>query len=78
MKNKENVLNDYKKMIINSWTYQKMTTNERERLQEVFNDIQTREALKGSYKQRWEILQAIYTSYLMGLNYNGFNWREND
>jgi hypothetical protein len=75
MKEKENVLKDYKKMIVNSWTYKKMTAEEQIQLFKMFDSIQTREALKGSYNQRWEILQALYNSFLLALNYE-WNWRE--
>ena len=77
MKNKNDVLKDFKKMIVNSWTYKKMTAEEQIRLFQVFDNVQTEKALKGSYIQRWEILQAIYTSYLMALEYT-WNWRENE
>lgn len=75
---KENVLIDFKKMIFNSWTFDKMTMQERQKLFETLYNIQTQNALKGTYKQRWEILQAIYTAYLNGLGYTDFNWRETE
>lgn len=73
---KENVLMDFKKMITQSWTYNRLTTEERDRLFKCFESIQTREALKGTYKQRWEILQAIYSAFLLGVGYDSFNWRD--
>ena len=75
---KENILNDYKNIIFHSWTYSKMTKEEKQKLIETFDNIQTQEALKGTYNQRWAILQAIYTSFLNGLGYDGFNWRETE
>lgn len=77
MKEKENVLKDYKNMIINSWTYKKMTEEEQIQLFKMFDSVQTREALKRSYHQRWEILQALYNSFLLALNYT-WNWRDED
>lgn len=76
MKNKENVLNDFKEMIVNSWTYQKMTYEEQKRLFEEFDHVRVDNALKGNYNARWNILQAVYGSYLAGLGYNSFNWRD--
>lgn len=75
---KENVLQDFKQMIYNSWTYNKMTIEERKRLEEVFNHIRTVSALKGTYSQRWETLQAIYHTFLLGIGYNSWNWREEE
>lgn len=77
MKNKENVLKDYKNMIIFSWTYKKMTAEEQIQLFKMFDSVQTRDALKGSYNHRWEILQALYNSFLLALNYT-WNWRESN
>ena len=75
---KENVIIDFKKMVFNSWTFDRMTPEERQKLFETFDNIQTEKALKGTYTQRWQILQAIFTSFLNGLGYNGFNWREKE
>lgn len=72
---KENVLNDYKQMIYKSWTYAKLTKNERQQLEQTFESVTTRNALKGTYTQRWEILQAIYSSFLYALYYTP-DWRE--
>lgn len=77
MKDKKQTLTDFKKMIVNSWTYEKMTKEERERLFQMFDSVQTADALKGSYLQRWEVLQALYSSFLLALGYC-WNWREKD
>lgn len=76
MKNKENVLKDFKSMIINSWTYKRMTADEQIRLFEELDSARLKNALKGNYIARWNILQAIYGVYLAGLGYNNFNWRD--
>lgn len=73
---KENALYNYITMTEKSWTFEKMTKEEQKRLYKVFNDIRTSNALKGTYHQRWEILQAIYHAYLIGIGYTDFNWRE--
>lgn len=76
-KEKENAIKDFNNMIKKSWTYGKMTTEERERWGRVLESVQTREAVKGTYSNRWEVLQAIYNSYLLALDYC-WNWREED
>lgn len=53
-----------------------MTDTEKHRWSEVLNNVRTDNCLKGTYNQRWDILQAIYHSYLIGLGYTDFNWRE--
>ena len=76
MKNKEKALDNFIEMTKNSWTYERMTPKEKERLIDMFYDIRTRKALKGTYDHRWDILQALYNTYLQGIGYNGGNWRE--
>lgn len=76
--NKELALYNFKVMIEKSWTYGKMTKEERDNWERVLNDIRTITCLKGNYDTRWNILQAIYMSYLIGIGYNNFNWRESE
>lgn len=76
MKIIENALDNFIEMTKNSWTYERMTPKEKERLIDMFCDIRTRKALKGTYDHRWDILQALYNAYLQGIGYNGGNWRE--
>ena len=79
MKNKDNVLYDFNDMIKNSWTYEKMTEDEQNNwFEKVVNNVRTEKCLKGTYIQRWEILQAMYNAYLVGIGYTDFNWRCND
>ena len=74
---KENVLQDFKQMIYNSWTYNKMTPQEKHQWEEVLEHVKITNVLKGTYSQRWETLQAIYHSFLLALNYT-WNWREEE
>lgn len=74
--NKDLALYDFKVMIEKSWTYEKMTSEEKDNWERVLNDIRTITCLKGNYNTRWNILQAIYMSYLIGIGYDSFNWRE--
>lgn len=75
---KNNVLKDFKEMTVNSWTYKKMTAEEQIRLFTELDSVRLKEALKGTYKQRWNVLQAFYGAFLAGLGYDGFNWREDE
>ena len=61
---KENVFENFKKMIEMSWTYDRMTEKERQKWVEIFNSQQTIDTVKGTYQQRWEILQIMYKCYL--------------
>lgn len=75
IKEKENARKDYINMIKNAWTVDKMTNEEWNKLLDIFYNTQTSEVLKGTYDQRWKVLQAIFTSYLIGLGYTP-DWRE--
>lgn len=75
-KDKDNVIIDFNNMILESWTYAKMNNEEKENWNKVLTDIRLKECLRGSYYARWDILQAIYHTYLIGLGYTNFNWRE--
>ena len=76
--NKELAIHNFKVMTEKSWTYEKMTSEEKDTWERVLNSIQTLDSVKGSYNTRWNILQAIYYSYLRALGYNGFAWRESE
>jgi hypothetical protein len=73
---KEKALDNFIDMIEQSWTFDKMTKEERQRFSDLFHHTRTLGILKGTYKQRWEILQSIYFAYLMGLGYSPIGWRE--
>lgn len=75
---KENALHDYYNMIRKSWTYNRMIKKEKETLEHWIYDEQTKKIVKGSYKQRIEKLNLLYSVFLAGLGYNGFNWREKE
>lgn len=75
---KEKALYDFKVMIEQSWTYEKMTREEKDNWERVLNDVRTITCLKGNYDIRWNILQALYMSYLIGIGYDSFNWRESE
>lgn len=75
-KNKEQVFDDYIEMIKKSWTFGKMTDEEKANCIELFENINKREDITGTYIQRWKSLNAVYSGYLCGLGYKGGNWRD--
>lgn len=77
-KQKENALNEFIDMIEHSWTYDRMTDNEREQCLETFHSNRTTDALKGTWEARWTILNAVYGAFLDGIGYDGPSWREKE
>ena len=74
---KENAFSDFMDMIRNSWTYDRMTNDEKERLYKAFEWVECC-GLAGTYKQRFAILHIAYNAFLQGIGYTDFNWREPD
>lgn len=73
---KEKARDEFFDMIRQSWTYARLTDKEKARFKEVLFSKRTEDCLRGTFRQRWEILQTIYHSFLMALDYNPTNWRE--
>lgn len=69
---KELATRDFLEMIRKSWTWARLTDQEKERFVDVVYDCD----VKGSYKQRFHILHKLYHAFLMGMNYDPLNWRE--
>lgn len=75
---KENTWFDFSKMIEKSWTFNKMTREEKATWDRIIRSEQAKNTIKGNYNQRWQAFQLIYSAYLAGLGYNGGNWRETE
>ena len=73
---KENAVYNYIIMIKDSWTYQRLTEDEQQRLFDTISWSEKRGQIKGNYEQRWDILQAIYHSFINALGYKPIGWRE--
>ena len=73
---KENVFKDHLDMIKNSWTYARLTNEEKERLEELYYKNCVRNSIKGTYNQRYETLNILYSVFLSGVGYTNGNWRE--
>jgi len=74
--NKETAHNDFGHMVMNSWTYNRMTEEEKDACLASILFAKNQGLLFGTYKQRWQQLDAIYHAFLLGLGYSGPNWRE--
>lgn len=72
---KENAIKDFLSMIERSWTYNRMTDSEKAVLRRWIDEWKSN--FTGTYKQRWNTLNMIYSFYLAGLGYTGgVSWRE--
>lgn len=71
----DEVTNKYFQNVIkNSWTWQRLTEEEKQRFVnlDVFNKI------KGNKDAREQWLFTIYAGFLAGCGYDGFRWRETE
>ena len=75
-KNKENAQADWTDMIVKSWTWEKLTNDERNKFGDELNKETTKKIISGTYEQRWETLNTLYSMFLEGCGYNGGNWRD--
>ena len=75
-KNKENAQADWTDLIVKSWTWEKLTREERNKFGDELNKETTKKIISGTYRQRWGILNALYSMFLEGCSYNGGSWRE--
>lgn len=73
---KENALLQFIGMTCKSWTFNRMTQAEKEKCIDALYFPNEQGMLKGTFRQRWDILNAVYNAYLSGLGYVGGNWRE--
>ena len=73
---KENAVRDFVEMISRSWTWGRMTDEEKRNFHVCVNNLPAN-AITGTYNNHWHIINAIYTAYLAGLGYlGGADWRE--
>ena len=73
MKKYSSAVEDYFQNIIKkSWTWERLTEEERQR----FINMHVFDKIKGDDKTRIEWLNTIYTSFLTALGYKSVCWRE--
>lgn len=70
------IVNDYIEMIKNSWTYERLTSEERKRLIDLFNHVSVLNSLKYTKDHKWDVLHDVYYSFLIALEYTPIGWRE--
>ena len=76
--NKDDALKNFVVMISQSWTFMRMTEEEKQKCMDLFlNSVHAEKAITGNYKQRFETMHAIYNAYLIGIGYDGSDcdWR---
>lgn len=72
---KENtVYNYFNTVIVKSWTWERLTDDEKERFKTCIDFSR----IKGSQRQRVEVLNMVYSAFLHGLGYTPTGWRETD
>ena len=76
MKNKELSYNDFINMIVKSWTFERLSYDEKNRAIDALRHAFDTGAITGNYKHRFEILHAVYYSYLLALDYKPVGWRD--
>ncbi len=71
--NNNNVVEDYLENVIkNSWTWQRLTEEEKKR----FINLGVFSLIKGNEKTRELWVSTIYDAYLAALDYKPIGWRE--
>lgn len=75
LEKKENAVSDYMKMIKESWTWEKLTEEEKTNFEKSVLWSLEQKIIVGNYKQRYMILHALYHTFLNGVGYTNENWR---
>lgn len=75
MQDKTKAYEDFADMINQSWTYAKLTSGEKQRLCKALTEA-AYILPGGSYQQRYQAMQAVYSAFLYGVGYSGPNWRD--
>lgn len=68
------VYNYFNTVILNSWTWQRLTDDEKERFKTCIDFSR----IKGTARQRVEWLNMVYAAFLQGVGYKPIGWRETD
>lgn len=68
---------DFYEMIVKSWTWQRLNALEKENFTHLL--LSELESLKGTWKNRWAILNELYRQFLEEqCNYRPIGWRETE
>lgn len=74
-KPKEKAFPDFLEMTRHSWTYQRMTEEEKSRCEKALRNAALLDIV-GSYSHRYGALNGVYYAFLLGIGYTGALWRE--
>ena len=66
------VYNYFENVISKSWTWERLTDDERER----FKNCIDFSKIKGTARQRVEMPNMVYAAFLQGVGYKPIGWRE--
>ena len=66
------VYNYFENVISKSWTWQRLTDDERKRFESCIDFSK----IKGTARQRVEMLNMVYAAFLQGVGYKPIGWRE--
>lgn len=69
---REQIRKDIIKIYTQSWTYERLSKNEKENIIDL---LQTCKLYGNNKKQIGETLHDIYSAFLTALNYKPFGWR---
>jgi hypothetical protein len=76
MRANEHAKENWIEMIKQSWTWGRLTQEERTKFLELLEHPCSAVVIKGTYNQRWEACEALYHTFLEGLGYKPLEWRE--
>ena len=66
---KENACMDYYDVVKNSWTWERLTEEERKNFMLRLSEFDCSGYIKGSYDYRWEQCKMLYSMFLTALGY---------
>lgn len=75
-KTKEDATKDFLEMIKNSWTWNRLTEKEKEQFMKAWETVTVcwtgngESAVKGTYRDRWRVCNALYHMFLTGVGYD--------
>ena len=75
-KTKEELLKDFKDMIYASWTYKKLTGEEKARFNWALDYAMNLNILTNDNSKNWIMLSILYNTFLEGVGYEPIGWRE--
>ena len=75
---KEQATENFLNMICKSWTWARLTKQEKIKFLDMIYSYDIQNRIKGTYNDRVDICNMIYHSFLLGLGYNPTGWREPD